>query len=242
MLRILCRRLCYADSVILSSLGCAQVVTALAEIPAHELCEVDNVHFLYVLAVGCCGLYLRQVEPLLLLVDFGRFVDSTQNLHCVAEDLIDVLYAVVFILCYIHPVIRSDGELDIATVVTVHRSVMVVTVERYRLVPCGSAVYKCGELVVHGHLCYRLPALLGQNECIGSVTALCSTRRTDVPIVRRLHETHLNRRNLVAGDAALTDTCDLHGVVDAVERCAVVDELREVALMEHCTDVRLQAA
>lgn len=217
-------------------------MTALAEIPAHELSEVDNVHFLYVLAVGCCGLYLRQVEPLLLLVDFGRFVDSTQNLHCVAEDLIDVLYAVVFILCYIHPVIRSDGELDIATVVTVHRSVMVVAVERYRLVPCGSAVYECGELVVHGHLCYRLPALLGHDECIGSVTTLCSTSRTDVPIVRRLHETHLNRRNLVAGDAALTDTCDLHGVVDAVERCTVVDELREVALVEHCTDVRLQAA
>ena len=172
MLRILCRRLCNTDSVILSSLGCAQVVTALAEIPAHELCEVDNVHFLYVLAVGCCGLYLRQVEPLLLLVDFGRFVNSTQNLHCVAEDLIDVLYAVVFILCYIHPVAGSDGELDIATVVTVHRSVMVVTVERYRLVPCGSAVYKCGELVVHGHLCYRLPALLGQNDCIGSVAFL----------------------------------------------------------------------
>lgn len=127
-------------------------MAALAEIPAHELCEVDNVHFLYVLAVGCWGLYLRQVEPLLLLVDFGRFVDSTQNLHCVAEDLIDVLYAVVFILCYIHPVIRSDGELDIATVVTVHRSVMVVAVECYRSVPCGSAVYKCGELVVHGHL------------------------------------------------------------------------------------------
>lgn len=217
-------------------------MTALAEIPAHKLSEVDNVHFLYVLAVSCCGLYLRQVEPLLLLVDFGRFVDSTQNLHCVAEDLIDVLYAVVFILCYIHPVIRSDGELDIATVVTVHRSVMVVTVERYRSVPCGSAVYKCGELVVHGHLCYRLPALLGQNECIGSVTALCSPGRTDVPIVRRLHETHLNRRNLVAGYTALTDTCDLHGIVDAVERCTVVDELREVALMEHCTDVRLQAA
>lgn len=147
-------------------------MTALAEIPAHKLSEVDNVHFLYVLAVGCCGLYLRQVEPLLLLVDFGRFVDSTQNLHCITEDLIDVLYAVVFILCYIHPVAGSDGELDIATVVTVHRSVMVVTVERYRLVPCGSAVYKCGELVVHGHLCYRLPALLGQDECIGSVTFL----------------------------------------------------------------------
>lgn len=217
-------------------------MAALAEIPAHELCEVDNVHFLYVLAVGCWGLYLRQVEPLLLLVDFGRFVDSTQNLHCIAEDLIDVLYAVVFILCYIHPVIRSDGELDIATVVTVHRSVMVVAVERYRLVPCGSAVYECSKLVVHGHLCYRLPALLGQNECIGSVTALCSTSRTDVPIVRRLHETHLNRRNLVAGDAALTDTCDLHGVVDAVERGTVVDKLREITLVEHCTDVRLQTA
>lgn len=217
-------------------------MAALAEIPAHELCEVDNVHFLYVLAVGCWGLYLRQVEPLLLLVDFGRFVDSTQNLHCIAEDLIDVLYAVVFILCYIHPVIRSDGELDIATVVTVHRSVMVVAVERYRLVPCGSAVYECSKLVVHGHLCYRLPALFGQNECIGSVTTLCSPGRTDVPIIGRLHKTHLNRRNLVAGDAALTDTCDLHGVVDAVERCAVVDELREVALMEHCTDVRLQTA
>lgn len=217
-------------------------MAALAEIPAHELCEVDNVHFLYVLAVGCCGLYLRQVEPLLLLVDFGRFVDSTQNLHRIAEDLIDVLYAVVLILCYIHPVIRSDGELDIATVVTVHRSVMGVTVERYRFVPSRSAVYKCGELVVHGHLCYRLPALLGQNECIGSETLLTCPARTDVAIIGRLHETHLNRRNLVAGDAALTDTCDLHGIVDAVERCTVVDELREVALMEHCTDVRLQAA
>ena len=136
----------------------------------------------------------------------------------------------------------SDGELDIATVVTVHRSVVVVTVERYRSVPCRSAIYECGKLIVHGHLCYRLPALLGQNECIGSVTALCSTSRTDVPIVRRLHKTHLNRRNLVAGYTALTDTCDLHGVVDAVERCAVVDELREVALVEHCTDVRLQTA
>lgn len=217
-------------------------MAALAEIPAHELCEVDNVHFLYVLAVGCCGLYLWQVEPLLLLVDFGRFVDSTQNLHCITEDLIDVLYAVVFILCYIHPVVGSDGELDIAAVVTVHRSVMVVTVERYRLVPCGSAVYKCGELIVHGHLCYRLPALLGQNERICSETLLTCPARTDVAIIGRLHKTHLNRRNLVAGDAALTDTCDLHGVVDAVERCAVVDELREVALMEHCTDVRLQAA
>jgi len=172
VLRILCRRLCNADSVILSSLGCAQVVAALAEIPAHELCEVDNVHFLYVLAVGCCGLYLRQVEPLLLLVDFGRLVDSTQNLYCITEDLIDVLYAVVFILCYIHPVAGSDGELDIATVVTVHRSVMVIAVERYRSVPCRSAIYECGELVVHGHLCYRLPALLGQNECIGSVAFL----------------------------------------------------------------------
>ena len=217
-------------------------MAALAEIPAHELCEVDNVHFLYVLAVGCCGLYLRQVEPLLLLVDFGRFVDSTQNLHCVAEDLIDVLYAVVFILCYIHPVAGSDGELDVAPVVTVHRSVMVIAVERYRSVPCRSAVYECSKLVVHGHLCNRLPALLGQDECIGSVTTLCSTSRTDVPIVRRLHETHLNRRNLIAGYTALTDTCDLHGIVDAVERCTVVDELREVALMEHCTDVRLQAA
>lgn len=217
-------------------------MAALAEIPAHELCEVDNVHFLYVLAVGCCGLYLRQVEPLLFLVDFGRLVDSAQNLHCIAEDLIDVLYAVVFILCYIHPVTGSDGELDIAAVVTVHMSVMVIAVERYRSVPCGSAVYECGKLVVHGHLCYRLPALLGQNECIGSVTALCSTSRTDVPIVRRLHKTHLNRRNLVAGDAALTDTCDLHGVVDAVERCAVVDELRKITLVEHCTDVRLQTA
>ena len=147
-------------------------MTALAEIPAHELCEVDDVHFLYVLAVGCWGLYLRQVEPLLLLVDFGRFVDSTQNLHCIAEDLIDVLYALVFILCYIHPVTGSDGELDVATVVTVHRSIMVVAVERYRFVPGRSAVYECGELVVHGHLCYRLPALLGQNECIGSVTTL----------------------------------------------------------------------
>lgn len=217
-------------------------MAALAEIPAHKLSEVDNVHFLYVLAVGCCGLYLRQVEPLLLLVNFGRLVDSTQNLHCVAEDLIDVLYAVVFILCYIHPVIGSDGELDIATVVTVHRSIMIVAVERYRSVPCGSAVYECGELVVHGHLCYRLPALLGHDECVGSETLLTCPTRTDVAIVRRLHETHLNRRNLVAGDAALTDTCDLHGVVDAVERCAVVDELREVALVEHCTDVRLQAA
>lgn len=217
-------------------------MAALAEIPAHELSEVDNVHFLYVLAVGCCGLYLRQVEPLLLLVDFGRFVDSTQNLHCITEDLIDVLYAVVFILCYIHPVVGSDGELDVAAVVTVHMSVMVIAVERYRSVPCGSAVYECGKLVVHGHLCYRLPALLGQDECISSVTTLCSTSRTDVPIVRRLHETHLNRRNLVAGYTALTNTCDLHGVVDAVERCAVVDKLREVALVEHCTDVRLQAA
>lgn len=217
-------------------------MAALAEIPAHELCEVDNVHFLYVLAVGCCGLYLRQVEPLLLLVDFGRLVYSAQNLHCIAEDLIDVLYAVVFILCHIHPVIGSDRELNIATVVAVHRSVMVVTVERYRFVPCRSAIYECGKLIVHGHLCYRLPALLGQNECIGSVTALCSTSRTDVAIVRRLHKTHLNRRNLVAGYTALTDTCDLHGVVDAVERCTVVDELREVALMEHCTDMRLQAA
>lgn len=217
-------------------------MAALAEIPAHELCEVDNVHFLYVLAVGCCGLYLRQVEPLLLLVDFGHFVDSAQHLHCIAEDLIDVLYAVFSILRYIHPVTGSDGELDVATVVTVHRSVMVVAVERYRLVPCGSAIYECGELVVHGHLCYRLPALLGQNECIGSVTALCSTSRTDVPIVRRLHKTHLNRCNLVAGYTALTDTCDLHGVVDAVERCAVVDELRKITLVEHCTDVRLQTA
>lgn len=217
-------------------------MAALAEIPAHELSEVDNVHFLYVLAVGCCGLYLRQVEPLLLLVDFGRFVDSTQNLHCIAEDLIDVLYAVVFILCYIHSVVGSDGELDIATVVTVHRSVMVVAVERYRFVPRRSAVYECGKLIVHGHLCYRLPALLGQDERIGSETLLTCPTRTDVPIVRRLHKTHLNRRNLVAGDAALTDTCDLHGVVDAVERCTVIDELREVALMEHCTDVRLQAA
>ena len=138
--------------------------------------------------------------------------------------------------------VGSDGELDITPVVAVHRSVMVVAVERYRLVPCGSAVYECGKLIVHGHLCYRLPALLGQNERIGSVTALCSTRRTDVAIVRRLHKTHLNRRNLVAGYTALTDTCDLHGIVDAVERCTVVDELREVALMEHCTDVRLQAA
>lgn len=172
MLRILCRRLCNTDSVILSALGNAGIVAALTEIPAHELGEVDNVHFLYVLAVSYCGLYLRQVEPLLLLVDFGRLVDSTQNLYCVTEDLIDVLYAVVFILCYIHPVTGSDGELDVATVVTVHRSVMVVAVERYRSVPCGSAVYKCGELVVHGHLCYRLPALLGQNECIGSVTSL----------------------------------------------------------------------
>ena len=217
-------------------------MAALAEIPAHELGEVDNVHFLYVLAVVCRGLYLRQVEPLLLLVDFGHLVDSTQNLHCIAEDLIDVLYAVFSILCYIHPVTGSDGELDIAAVVAVHRPIMVVAVERYRLVPCGSAIYKGGELVVHGHLGYRLPALLGQNERICSVTALCGTRRTDVTIVRRLHKTHLNRRNLVAGDAALTDTCDLHGVVDAVERCTVVDELREVALMEHCTDVRLQAA
>ena len=127
-------------------------MATLAEIPAHELCEVDNVHFLYVLAVSCCGLYLRQVEPFLLLVDFGRLVDSTQNLHCVAEDLIDVLYAVVFILCYIHPVAGSDGELDEATVVAVHRSIMVVAVECYRFVPCGSAVYECGKLVVHGHL------------------------------------------------------------------------------------------
>lgn len=200
-------------------------MAALAEIPAHELCEVDNVHFLYVLAVGCWGLYLRQVEPPLLLIDFGRLVDSTQNLHCITEDLIDVLYAVVFILCYIHPVTGSDGELDITPVVAVHRSIMVVTVERYRSVPCRSAIYECGKLVVHGHLCYRLPALLGQNECIGSVTFLSRPGRTDVAIVRRLHETHLNRRNLVAGDAALTDTCDLHGVVDAVERCTVIDEL-----------------
>lgn len=138
--------------------------------------------------------------------------------------------------------VGSDRELDITPVVAVHRSVMVVAVERYRSVPCGSAVYECSKLVVHGHLCNRLPALLGQDECIGSVTTLCSTSRTDVPIVRRLHETHLNRRNLVAGYTALTDTCDLHGIVDAVERCTVVDELREVALMEHCTDVRLQAA
>lgn len=217
-------------------------MAALTEIPAHELCEVDNVHFLYVLAVSCCGLYLRQVEPLLLLVDFGHLVDSTQHLHCIAEDLIDVLYAVVFILCYIHPVAGSDGELDVATVVAVHRSIMVVAVERYRLVPCWSAVYECGKLVVHGHLCYRLPALLGQNECIGSETLLTCPTRTDVAIIGRLHKAHFNRRNLVAGDTALTDTCDLHGVVDAVERCTVVDELREVALMEHCTDVRLQAA
>lgn len=200
-------------------------MTALAEIPAHELCEVDNVHFLYVLAVSCCGLYLRQVEPLLVLVDFGRLVDSAQNLHCVAEDLIDALYAVVFVLCYIHPVAGSDGELDVATVVAVHRSIMVVAVERYRLVPCGSAVYECGKLVVHGHLCYRLPALLGQDERIGSVTLLTSPARTDVTIIGRLHKTHLDRRNLVAGDTALTDTCDLHGVVDAIERCTVVDEL-----------------
>lgn len=206
-------------------LGSVQVMAALTEIPAHELCEVDNVHFLYVLAVSCCGLYLRQVEPLLLLVDFGRLVDSAQNLHCIAEDLIDVLYAVVFILCYIHPVAGSDGELDVAPVVAVHRSIMVVAVERYRFVPSRSVVYKCGELVVHGHLCYRLPALLGQDECISSVTALCSTRRTDVTVVGRLHKTHLNRRNLVTGDTALTDTCDLHGVVDAVERCTVVDKL-----------------
>lgn len=217
-------------------------MAALTEIPAHELCEVDNVHFLYVLAVGCWGLYLRQVEPLLLLVDFGRFVDGTQNLYCITEDLIDVLYAVVFILCYIHPVTGSDGELDIATVVTVHRSIMVVAVERYRSVPGRSAIYECGKLVVHGHLCYRLPALLGQNERICSETLLTCPARTDVAIIGRLHKTHLNRRNLVAGDAALTDTCDLHGVVDAVERCTVVDELREVALVEHCTDVRLQAA
>lgn len=200
-------------------------MAALAEIPAHELCEVDNVYFLYVLAVVCCGLYLRQVEPLLLLVDFGSFVNSTQNLYCITEDLTDVLYAVVFILCYIHSVAGSDGELDVATVVAVHRSVVVVAVERYRSVPCGSAFYECGELVVHGHLCYRLPALLGQNERIGSVTFLTCPARTNVPIVRRLHKTHLNRRNLVAGYTALTDTCDLHGVVDAVERCAVVDEL-----------------
>ena len=119
---------------------------------------------------------------------------------------------------------------------------MVVTVERYRLVPCGSAVYKCGELVVHGHLCNRLPALLGHDECIGSVTFLSRPGRTDVAIVRRLHKTHLNRCNLVAGYTALTDTCDLHGVVDAVERCTVVDELREITLVEHCTDVRLQTA
>lgn len=119
----------------------------------------------------------------------------------------------------------SDGELDEATVVAVHRSVMVVAVERYRLVPCGSAVYECGELVVHGHLRDSLPALFGQDERIGSVTALCSTSRTDVTIIGRLHKTHLDRRNLVAGDTALTDTCDLHGVVDAVERCTVVDEL-----------------
>lgn len=200
-------------------------MAALAEIPAHELCEVDNVHFLYVLAVVCCGLYLRQVKPLLILVDFGHFVDSTQHLHCIAEDLIDVLYAVFSILRYIHPVTGSDGELDVATVVAVHRSVMVVAVERYRFVPCGSAIYKGGELVVHGHLCYRLPTFLGQDERIGSVTFLSRPGRTDVAIVRRLHKTHLNRRNLVAGDAALTDTCDLHGVVDAVERCTVVDVL-----------------
>lgn len=171
-------------------------MAALAEIPAHELSEVDNVHFLYVLAVGCCGLYLWQVEPLLLLVDFGRFVDSTQNLHCVAEDLIDVLYAVVFILCYIHPVVGSDGELDITPVVTVHRSVMVVTVERYRLVPCGSAVYKCGELVVHGHLCYRLPALLGQNECIGSVAFLSRISKPHTEAcfsTANIHKTTRNR-------------------------------------------------
>lgn len=217
-------------------------MAALAEIPAHKLSEVDNVHFLYVLAVGCCGLYLRQVEPLLLLVDFGRLVDSAQNLYCITEDLIDVLYAVVFILCYIHPVAGSDGELDVATVVTVHRSVMVVAVKRYRSVPCGSAVYECGKLVVHGHLCYRLPALLGQDECIGSVTFLSRPGRTDVPIVRRLHKTHLNRCNLVTGYTALADTCDLHGVVDAVERCTVVDELRKITLVEHCTDVRLQTA
>lgn len=138
--------------------------------------------------------------------------------------------------------VGSDGELDITPVVAVHRSVMVVAVECYRFVPCGSAVYECGKLIVHGHLCYRLPALLGQNECIGSVTALCSTSRTDVAIVRRLHKTHLNRCNLVAGDAALTDTCNLHGVVDAVERGTVVDKLREITLVEHCTDVRLQTA
>ena len=136
----------------------------------------------------------------------------------------------------------SDRELDITPVVAVHRSVMVVTVECYRFVPCRSAIYECGELIVHGHLCDRLPALLGQNECIGSVAFLCSPGRTDVPVVRRLHKTHLNRCNLVAGDASLTDTCDLHGVVDAVERCTVVDELREVALVKHCTDVRLQTA
>lgn len=127
---------------------------------------------------------------------------------------------------------------DILSLISIHSSMVCVFSNIYRFVPSRSAIYECSKLCLLGHVFHRYPPIFCVYLCILSI-ASC---RTDVPIVRRLHETHLNRRNLVAGDTALTDTCDLHGIVDAVERCAVVDELREIALMEHCTDVRLQAA
>lgn len=128
--------------------------------------------------------------------------------------------------------------IDILSLVSIHSSMVCVFSYIYRFVPSRSAIYECGKLRLLCHVFYRYPPIFCVYLCILSI-ASC---RTDVAIIGRLHKTHLNRRNLVAGDAALTDTCDLHGIVDAVERCTVVDELREVALMEHCTDVRLQAA
>lgn len=127
---------------------------------------------------------------------------------------------------------------DILSLISIHSSMVCVFSNIYRFVPSRSAIYECGKLCLLGHVFYRYPPIFCVYLCILSI-ASC---RTDVPIVRRLHKTHLNRCNLVAGYTALTDTCDLHGVVDAVERGTVVDELREITLVKHCTDVRLQTA
>ena len=134
--------------------------------------------------------------------------------------------------------LRRNKIVDIFCLISVHRSFICVTGNRNGFIPFRTAINERGKFCVFCHILNGYPSSFRVYLGILGITP----NTVDVPVIGRLHKTHGKRSHFFAGDAAFAYSRDLHGVVDGVQRRAVVNELRQVALMEHGIDMWLQTS
>lgn len=198
-----------------------------------------------------CGLYGRQYKCTLILV-------ALRGVSCAGKHAPASLYYVLSLykrsigyfiifsilsagfgilhMYSIHTVIRCYTVAYVMVGVAKHQAIIVIYMDSHGFMVLHAAIYKTAQLHVSIHVLYRNPALLCPDLCIFRI----APDRVYESIVRRLHRTHLVRCIISGRNAALANTCSLECKVYCLERRSTIQILRQVAIIEHAGDMRLQ--